>query len=165
MVSQSLISMKYLINYFLFLLLGFSNLMAQETVISSGGNASGAGGSVSYSIGQVSYETNTGTTGSVAQGVQHAYEIYAVTGVEIKSISLNISVFPNPTQDYLTLSIEELSAKAQFQLFDIQGKLLQSARIVELVTTINVDQLPSSTYFFKIFDNQQEIKTFKIIKT
>ena len=51
---------------------------AQESVNSTGGNATGSGGTVSYTIGQVGYTTNTGSNGSVAQGVQQAYEILTV---------------------------------------------------------------------------------------
>jgi hypothetical protein len=40
----------------------------------AGGEATGSGGSVSYSVGQVVYTTNTGINGSVAQGVQQPYE-------------------------------------------------------------------------------------------
>ncbi|MDD2634269.1 MAG: hypothetical protein PHW82_02085 [Bacteroidales bacterium] len=50
--------------------LGITGLQAQESVNTTGGNALGSGGSVSYSAGQVIYTNNTGTSGSVAQGVQ-----------------------------------------------------------------------------------------------
>ena len=49
---------------------------AQESANSSGGDATGSGGTIAYSIGQVVYTTNTGSNGSVAKGVQHAYEIF-----------------------------------------------------------------------------------------
>ena len=62
---------------------------AQESANASGGVATGSGGTVAYSIGQVAYTTNTGSNGSVAQGVQHAYEIFTVG---IKETELNISL-------------------------------------------------------------------------
>lgn len=49
--------------------LGLTSLHAQESVNTTGGNASGSGGSASYSVGQVVYTSNTETSGSVAQGV------------------------------------------------------------------------------------------------
>ena len=48
---------------------GLTRLQAQESVNATSGNASGSGGSVSYSVGQVAYQTNTGTSNSVAEGV------------------------------------------------------------------------------------------------
>ena len=50
-------------------------LQAQEIPIASGAVATGIGGSSSYTVGQVVYTTNTGSNGSVAQGVQQPYEI------------------------------------------------------------------------------------------
>ena len=90
------------------LLLGLGLIgQAQETVPATGGNASGSGGSASYSIGQMVYTTNTGTNGSVAQGVQQPYEISVITGIEeAKGISLNCSAYPNPTIEFITLKVD-----------------------------------------------------------
>ncbi len=60
---------------FLFLgccLLGWGSisLMAQQGNVAAGGQAVGAGGSVSYSIGQVNYLSASGTGGSLNQGLQ-----------------------------------------------------------------------------------------------
>ena len=56
-----------------FLLLGLGGLHAQESPTASGGEATGTGGTASYSVGQVVYTTNTDATGTVTQGVQQAY--------------------------------------------------------------------------------------------
>ena len=54
-------------------------LHAQTGIPAAGGNASGTGGSVSFSVGQVFYLMNTGTTGSVLEGVQQPFEISETT--------------------------------------------------------------------------------------
>jgi hypothetical protein len=78
---------------------------AQEVIPASGGNASGSSGSASYSIGQTSYTTNTGTNGTVAQGIQQPFEISVVTGInEVKGIVLQCSAYPNPVTNYVILS-------------------------------------------------------------
>ena len=43
----------------LLLSLGFTGLNAQEAIPATGGEASGSGGTVSYTVGQVAYITNT----------------------------------------------------------------------------------------------------------
>ena len=110
--------------------LGLTGLQAQTSVNATGSNASGSGGSVSYSVGQVVYTTNTGTNGSVAQGVQQPFEISVVTGLEeAKGINLSVTAYPNPTTDYLTLSIADFDAsKLSYQLYDMNGKLLQNEK-------------------------------------
>jgi hypothetical protein len=146
--------------------LGLAGLQAQESVNATGGNASGNRGSVSYSVGQVVYTTNTGTNGSVAEGAQQPFEISAVTGIEeAKGIKLMVSAYPNPTTDYLTLSINEFKiSNLLYQLYDIKGKILQIEKITGDKTSIAMGNLVPGTYFVKVIQGNKEVKTFKIIK-
>ena len=149
--------------------LGLTGLQAQESVNATGGNASGSGGSASYSVGQVVYTTNIGTNGSVAQGVQQPYEISVVTGLEeAKGINLTVSAYPNPTTDYLTLEVDAsttLSIQSMaYQLYDMQGKLLQNEKITSNQASIVMSNLVPATYFVKVIQGNKEVKTFKIIK-
>ncbi|MFH2142264.1 MAG: hypothetical protein ABIJ97_07575, partial [Bacteroidota bacterium] len=85
------------ITFFLIYIFSSSTIKAQEAIPTVGGNASGIEGSVSYSIGQVFFTTNSGTVGSVAQGVQQPFEISVSYGInETEGINLIISTFPNP---------------------------------------------------------------------
>ena len=148
------------------LLLGLGlTTQAQEVTTTTGGNASGSGGTVTYSVGQIVYATNTGTNGSVAQGVQQTYEISIVLGIEDNSIKLELTAYPNPTTNYLTLNVgkAELS-NLNFQLYDMGGKLIESNKITSTTETIRMENLPSSTYFLKVTKNNKEVKSFKIIK-
>ena len=146
--------------------LGLTGLQAQTSVNATGGDASGSGGSASYSVGQVVYTTNTGTTGSVAQGVQQPYEISVVTAIEeAKDINLSVTAYPNPTTDYLTLRIDEFEiSNLSFQLYDMNGKLLQNEKMTDTETQINMSNYVPSTYFVRVINGNQSIKEFKIIK-
>lgn len=146
--------------------LGLTGLQAQENLNATGGNASSSGGSASYSVGQVVYTTNSGTNGSVAQGVQQPYEISVVTGLEeAKGINLSVSAYPNPATDYLTLEVKDFElSNLSFQLHDMEGKLLQSEKIAGKQTSIVMSSLVPATYFVKVIQESKEVKTFKIIK-
>jgi len=146
--------------------LGLTGLQAQESVNATGGNASGSGGTVAYSVGQVVYTTNTGANGSVAQGVQQPFEISVVLAIEeAQGINLSVSAYPNPTTDYLTLEVNEFElSNLNFQLYDISGKLLQNEKITGNQTSIVMSNLVPATYFVKIIQSNKELKTFKIIK-
>ena len=148
-----------------FLLLGLGGLYAQEAVTATGGEASGSGGTVSYSVGQVVYSTTAGTNGSVAPGVQQPYEIAIITGIEVTEINLELSAYPNPTTDFLNIKIGNYDhEKLWYQLYDMQGKLLENRKIVKSGATIKMESLPASTYFLKVTGKQKSVKTFKIIK-
>ncbi|HTF21297.1 MAG TPA: T9SS type A sorting domain-containing protein [Chryseolinea sp.] len=150
------------------LLLGVGlRLQAQNTIPASGGNALGSGGTASYSIGQMVYTTNTSVSnGSVTQGVQQPYGISVVTELEeAKGINLTVSTYPNPTTDYLTLSIDNFEAsKLSYQLLDINGRLLETKKIDGNQTIIVTSNLMPAMYFLKVTESNGKVKTFKIIK-
>jgi hypothetical protein len=149
------------------LLLGFglTGLQAQQAVPASGGNASGSGGSVSYSVGQMVYTTNTGTNGSVAQGVQQPFEIMVIIGIEdVKSIDLLVSAYPNPANDFLILKVDDIKGHYIGSLYDINGTLLERMNITGNETRIEMSHLTASIYFLNVTEGNKEIKTFKIIK-
>jgi hypothetical protein len=147
---------------------------AQQAIVASGGTASGNGGTVNYSIGQVVYTTATGLNGSVAQGVQQTYEITAVTGIEEgKGIRLEVSAYPNPTTDLLTLDLGASTSlndqPMSYKLYDMNGKIVETQKIVDENTTIVMSNLLPANYFLTVVKtmdgkSSQEVKTFKITK-
>ena len=68
---------------------------AQEAVSSTGGDASGSGGTASYTIGQVVFSNISNGRGAITQGVQQPYELFVVQGIEeAKGIILECIVYP-----------------------------------------------------------------------
>jgi putative heme degradation protein len=102
----------------------------------------------------------------VAEGVQQPYEISNVFGLEeTNSINLDLSVFPNPAKDVLTIEVDDYNnEKLSYQLYDIKGKLLESKKLTGCETQIQTNTLVPSTYFLKVIQESKVIKTFKIIK-
>ena len=139
---------------------------AQEAVSAAGGNASGSGGTASYTIGQVVYTTISGASGTITQGVQQPYEILVNSGIEeAKGISLECIVYPNPTNDLIKLKIENYKLEnLSYQVYDINGQLLQNKKTEGSETIISMADLVPATYFLKVTDNTKEVKVFKIIK-
>ncbi len=152
--------------FFLAFLLTFSlNAQTSHQVLSAtGGDASGSGGSVAYSVGQIVYTTSTGTSGSVAQGVEQAYEISSV-GIKETALNISLSIFPNPTSDYLTLKVEDYNNEAlSYSLLDEQGKLVLNEQITNQVTQVAMSNLARGAYFINVLQENKKIQTFKIIK-
>lgn len=146
----------------LFSILG---LKAQQTTGASGGEALGSGGTVSYSVGQIVYTTNNGTNGSMAQGVQQPFEISVVLGIEEANGIHLMTVFPNPTTNFVVVEIENYDVTdLTYQLVDTNGRLIENKKIMDEDTTIDMNGYPSTIYFLQILDNNKAIKTFKIIK-
>jgi len=161
---------KKLILFIVVLLqVNLARLFAQEAFTASGGNATGSKGSISYSIGQVAYTTISGVNGKIPLGVQQTYAISLRSNPEKKAlITLQLSAYPNPTTDNLTLKvsrIDDLSfSKLQYSLCDTNGKLLNSGKIFGVETIIPMAGLAPSVYFLSVFINNEEVIAFNIIK-
>lgn len=158
--------MRFFLLSTLSLLVGQVGAWAQESINASGAELSGNTGTISYSIGQVVYHTQAMPGATFAEGVQQPYEIYTISGVEIPEIVLQMSTYPNPTTDYLNLSVGNYNReKLTLQLFDVAGKLLLEETISEPNTVVDMNRFAMATYYLTITDNQKPIKTFKIIKS
>jgi len=140
-------------------------IIAQEANITTGGDASGTGGSVSYSVGQLVYQTNKGTSESLAEGVQQAYEISVLNGIQENDISLRISAYPNPVSEYLILNIPiDIEGGYEYSLFDMNGRIISQEVLSSSETEIDMTGLKPAPYFIKVSTGTSELKTFRIIK-
>ncbi len=139
-------------------------MYSQETIPTSGGDATGSGGSSSYTVGQLVYTTNIGS-GTVSQGVQQAFEFQTLSNSELNTINLSAIMYPNPTSDYVMLKISDTALyNLSYHLVDINGKAISNGSLTNGDTQINMQQLPVGMYILKVSQNNQELKTFKIIK-
>lgn len=138
---------------------------AQQVITTTGGDASGSGGTVAYSTGQIVYTTNTDASGTINQGVQHPYEIITL-GIKETELNISLLVFPNPTEDNITLKIRDYNnEKLSYQLFDMQGKLLNNGSVSAQQTQINTASLSPATYFIYVVNQENiNVQSFKIIK-
>lgn len=138
---------------------------AQQATLSGGGNATGSGGSVSYSIGQIAYTTATGSNGIATQGVQQPFEIATLNGEEFTQITLQMIVFPNPTTSFVNLKIENYDfQELNYQLIDLNGTEIANQKITTSETKIELENLSQAIYLLNVNDKNKTLKTFKIIK-
>lgn len=145
---------------------GLTELRAQTAIPATGGDATGAGGSAAYTVGQAVYYTNTDGNNSEAQGVQQPYEISITTGIShANGIALECKAYPNPTTDFLTLSVESFEGgQLSYRLYDISGRLLDQNNLTNAETKISMWELTPATYYLVVMDDQSEVRTFQIIK-
>ncbi len=159
--------MKYLsLLILIYFLYGLPALYAQNAVPAAGGNVTGAGGSVSYTVGQTVYTALGGPSGYVTQGCQQPYEVIVLTGSpEVDGIQLDIKAFPNPTTDFIRLVLNRDNPENwRYRLYNNQGVLLQERVMSGREMVIPMDGLPPAAYILHIFHNQREINSFIIIK-
>lgn len=140
-------------------------LYSQNSIASSGGQISGAGGNSSFTIGQLVYTTYGDSNRSLAQGVQQAFEIQTLTNNELLLTNSKIFVYPNPSKDNFVLEISEnFQEKLEYTIYDVQGKNLIAGIIIDTKTQINTQQIQNGFYFLNVTKNKQLLKVIKIIK-
>jgi hypothetical protein len=78
---------------------------------------------------------------------------FSAAGVGIESAAAESAVFayPNPVRDYLTVS--GIEADLAVNVFDMNGKLLQTAVSKGSAVDINVSSLPAGVYLLRVRDN------------
>lgn len=150
----------------LFILVPFcffmTSIYGQQTILSSGGNATGIGGESSYSVGQITYTSVTGSNGFVNQGVQQPFEIFLL-GTDLSPDIRLMMVYPNPTKGIVTLTTGNYAFEnLTYQLFDLNGRQIISQKITQAETQIHLEKEASTLYFLKVFDTNVLLKTFKI---
>ncbi|MDX2360902.1 MAG: T9SS type A sorting domain-containing protein [Crocinitomicaceae bacterium] len=136
---------------------------AQSNAVGSGGDASGTGGSASYSIGQIDNTNQSGTSGSINEGVQQPYEFFEFVGLDEHSL-ITTSLFPNPTNDFIVLKLESMLSDLTYIMYDQKGSIVREASIIDTETQINVQELAPGDYHMVISQEAQQIESIKIIK-
>lgn len=144
-------------------------VLSQNSLNTTQQNIDNNTGSVCYSIGQFVFNTYEENNGSISQGIQQPYEISITTiSNEYDNAYFCISSFPNPTNKYVILKIENMEKfeinELYYTLTDINSNILDKLKLVKNETIVNFESYKASTYFINIFSNNIIIKTFKIIK-
>ena len=158
----------------IFMFFGFGSIFSQTNhpeVITSAGdyfkpNASSP--SLSWTMGESVTETFSSTNNILTQGFQQGhYNIVAID--EIKDKDVSIKVFPNPTTDFISISIKSLTEKNSdylIELYDLQGKKLFTANYNQNDFRLNMATYPVGTFLLKVLTKENKtLQNFKIQKT
>ena len=138
--------------------------VAQQAASAAGGDLTGPGGNVSFTVGQVAWETLTSQNHTITQGVQQPYEIF-ITDVDDPGEDLETVVYPNPATDMINIRLSEnISGNLSFMLLDMNGKELKNGSLTQKETAIHFGSFPSAPYLLLISENGKSLKSYKIIK-
>ncbi len=152
----------------LLLLFIFPLLMqAQQGFVSTGGDTSDTGGSLSFSAGEAFHQVDTYGDGSLSEGMQEPHEIIIVSiSEEAEDMDLLLLAYPNPVRHMLILNAENAQRDdLHYQLLDLSGRMLKKAAIQDAETFISMQAFDPGLYLLKISSTNQTLKTFRILKT
>jgi hypothetical protein len=76
-----------------------------------------------------------------------------------------IIIYPNPATEDVMLNITDIGiTNLSYSLIDINGKAIVNVKITNVDTQIKMQHLSTGVYILKVNQNNQALKTFKIIK-
>lgn len=149
----------------LFLCLSGGALWAQQGPVAAGGEGSGAGGTVSFSIGQIDYITVLNPNAHITQGLQQPYEVFQYAGIADQTISLSVTIFPNPATESAQLVVKDSPYhNLRYELTDETGRVLAAETITAEQTVIPLAHLAVAAYYIRVSDGTDPLKTYTIIK-
>ncbi|MBN8566022.1 MAG: T9SS type A sorting domain-containing protein, partial [Flavobacteriales bacterium] len=74
-----------------------------------------------------------------------------------------ISIYPNPVKDVVNITIKENSTIKTIELYDVQGRLLQTQLVNDVHSELNVSSRANGLYFIKI-NTDKGTKVEKLVK-
>jgi hypothetical protein len=148
------------------LVLLLPELKAQQAVLSASNDATGTSGTVSYSVGQIAYNTNTGTEGFLIEGVQQPFEYQYHIGIdEITNETITCILYPNPAGSFIRLNIQRKDIKnLGYQVYNMNGFLLESEKIERPEVTISLENFTPAAYTLTVSENNHAVKSYTFIR-
>jgi hypothetical protein len=83
------------------------------------------------------------------------------TSLNSKEVQENINVFPNPASDYISLNNN--NSFNAYSLLTVDGKEIQSEKLLAGTTSINLTQIPSGIYLLVLRGAGQQSRTMKVV--
>ena len=142
-----------------------NSIFSQATFIALGGEATGSGGSSSYTVGQLIYITSAESNGTLDASIQQSFELLTLSTKELTPLKLTAFAYPNPTVDNIVLALKNSNLIGlTYVIYDTNGQLVTSGKVRQKTTRITMQHLPAGVYILKVNQNNQALKIFKIIK-
>lgn len=140
--------------------------ISPQVIASSGTHSTGSNIQLSWTLGEPVITTVSNGNNIITQGFHQT--LLTVTNVEENNLSeINISVFPNPTSEILNISLTNNQKDLQLELFDMNGKLLQTQSInaTQNSTHVNMSEYARANYLLRLHAADGSVNnTYKIGK-
>ncbi|WP_421877526.1 T9SS type A sorting domain-containing protein [Marinoscillum sp.] len=133
----------------------------QHGFVTTGAIASNGSSNLTYVVGQMTNQTSAQLHFGVLQVFETTNEVLGTSHLS----NFKISVFPNPTTQFLEVRNEaENLTSLNYQVIDLQGRLILSGQLKEMEPMIDLSNLARHQYQLLLFNDNKLIKTFKVIK-
>lgn len=152
--------------------LSTAQLTLERTVLgSAGSNEIGSSNLTStWTAGEVVIGTGVDGTITLSQGFQQP-DGANVTSVKVEELDIDLSVYPNPTHDKVTIRVNsDVDQTLYYGVYDMTGKKIASPEETLHISgqsekSIDFSYLPKATYLLQVTNNKgTQVASLRIIK-
>jgi hypothetical protein len=151
--------------------LGFAQSLAPQAVNTAGVKFTQANGSLNFTVGELVVKNQTDADGNTLGG---GFTNAATSTTTVLSVNtpdkelLNVSVYPNPTTDLLTVDVASTSlSRLVLEITDLQGKIITSSQYAGISNKIGINTADYAvgTYLLLLKNESGKLLgNYKIIK-
>ena len=139
------------------------SVLAQSNIVTAGGDAASASGSVSYSIGQIDFQYSSSVDYSVSEGVQQAYSFDTALSIDDIKYEFQLSIWPNPSADEMNIEFTtSYELPLSLVITDVKGAIVGNRSVTRGQYSFNVDTWAAGTYYVNL-SNGEAINIIKPI--
>jgi len=144
--------------------LGFAQTRIKKSGIDSGGTIAQNGTiSIIYTVGELAVQENTNGTIHISEGFISPEMLDALAVKSFTSLT-GISIFPNPTIDYVTVHFTN-SSNYLITITDFDGKKINSFTTNDSQFQIEMSNYSNGVYLVLVKDiSNKKYKVYKILK-
>ncbi len=123
--------------------------------------AEGSGGTNFYGAFNITNEDG-GTSGDTIMVSILSIKEFITNIPVISDDGLKISVYPNPTSDFVTIEVDNSILGSSYHVIDQAGRQVLTGKISKVITTVDINQLGKGMYFIQL--GSQAKTSLKVIK-
>jgi len=101
-------------------------------------------------------------TNHASSGMKGVIIVGTPTGIDESLGQVDISIFPNPAIDFITVKVSNNLIGNQYFLTDQNGSQMLTGKIDSETTSINISQFRNGIYLFQV--TGQKRRSFKVVK-
>lgn len=151
-----------IISLFLSANTGYSQIIESQ-IISTAGNISNAGKQLSWTIGEpVIFTLSDNENRVLTQGFHQPTVV--INAINDYAPEISVSVFPNPTSQIITIKLERINKNMEVEFYNSEGRLVLKEVMEHQIKVFDVSAFPGGLYYLYLKNQNQNLKTFKIIK-
>ncbi|MFT6336351.1 MAG: PKD repeat protein, partial [Halioglobus sp.] len=81
-----------------------------------------------------------------------------------KELEVDVSIYPNPTSDYLTINFHNyIALDGMVRFYDVSGREVKSVVLERASTILDLQNLPSGAYLYKVYDGARQVYDGKVV--